>query len=209
MGSAHLRLAAVALLVGACTLGSGTSATEIRDVAGFEEVVLATTGEVVVEVTGTESLEIEAETNLLPLLTSEVQDGRLELGATGSFTAREPIVYRLTAQRLTAVTVRGSGTVRASGVQASTFAATVRGSGLVEASGDVESLAVVVDGSGEVRGGGLRATSAEVLLTGSGEVGLDVVDRLDARVDGSGRVRYLGDPVVVAEVDGSGDVGPE
>ncbi len=76
------------LLLGGCsslpggTAGSGTAKTETRPVAGFTSIELAGTGDVQVKQTGTESLTVTADDNLLPLLTTEVVDAYAE--ATGS-----------------------------------------------------------------------------------------------------------------------------
>lgn len=67
--------AVTCLALGACdelgvgTRGSGTVITESRDLSDFNEVVLQGSGEVVVTVDGTEALTIEAEDNIMPLLT--------------------------------------------------------------------------------------------------------------------------------------------
>jgi len=88
------------LVVGACSIvgerGSGTMATETRDVSGFDEIDLGGSGRVLIAVTGTESLTIEAEDNILPLLTTEVRNGRLELGAKQSISPTREIVYTIT-----------------------------------------------------------------------------------------------------------------
>jgi hypothetical protein len=60
--------------------GSGTLKSEKRDVVGFTEVAISGEGELTLSQTGQESLTIEAEDNLLPLLTSTVAHGCLTLG---------------------------------------------------------------------------------------------------------------------------------
>lgn len=98
-------LVAVVLVVTACsvTTGSGHVTTEMRQVSGFTRVELSGTGELTVEKTGTESLMISAEDNLLPLLTSEVSGDTLILGAKSNTTiyATKPITYSLTVTDLT------------------------------------------------------------------------------------------------------------
>jgi hypothetical protein len=113
----------LAVLFSGCTInigpgvrGSGNMMTETRDVKGFDEIVVNGSGDVTVDVTGTESLEVEAEDNILPLLTTEVVGGRLELGSNGSFSTTRGIHYTITAATLSGVTIRGSGNVVASDV---------------------------------------------------------------------------------------------
>jgi hypothetical protein len=66
----------IVLAVSACGIsvfgerGSGNVITESRVVSGSDEILLSGSGEVVVDVDGTESLTIEAEDNIMPLLTT-------------------------------------------------------------------------------------------------------------------------------------------
>ncbi len=55
--------------------------------SGFDQIVLMTSGDVNVEVTGKRPLVIEADDNILPLLTTQVVNGRLELGSSGPIAA--------------------------------------------------------------------------------------------------------------------------
>ena len=193
-------------LLGDGIRGSGNVVTEAREVAGFNEVVLLGSGDVVVRVTGTESLTIEAEDNIMPLLTSEVRDGRLELGSESSFSATEEITYTITAIAFDGVTVNGSADVRASGIESASFDVTVNGSGDIEPSGKTGDLTVRINGSGDFRGEDLTASTGEIDISGSGSVVVNASDQLDVSIRGSGDVVYIGDPVLRQDISGSGDV---
>jgi len=106
----------VALTMGACagpglTQGSGHVRSESRTVQGFDQVVLTGSGELTITQGGAESLTIEAEDNILPLLRSDVSGGRLTLGGkdNAGFSATQPIRYKLAVKNLHAVSVSGSG----------------------------------------------------------------------------------------------------
>src|SRR5262245_51971625 len=60
--------------------GSGNAITESRNVSDFNSVRLMGSGQLTIDVTGTESLTIKADDNLLPYLTSEVNGKQLTLG---------------------------------------------------------------------------------------------------------------------------------
>src|SRR5258705_10697028 len=73
-------LAACGLLPGSNLItGSGNVTRVDRPVSGFAAVALEGSGEVVITQGASEGLTIEAEDNLLPLITSEVKDGVLRL----------------------------------------------------------------------------------------------------------------------------------
>jgi hypothetical protein len=57
-----------------------------RDVQGFSEIVLDGGGRVAVTMTGSGSLTIEAEDNLIPDMKVEVRNGRLTIETTGPMT---------------------------------------------------------------------------------------------------------------------------
>jgi hypothetical protein len=59
--------------------GSGTLTTQSRPVSEFTEVELLGDGELSIEQTGSESLSIEAEDTILPMLRSRIANGRLIL----------------------------------------------------------------------------------------------------------------------------------
>lgn len=197
---------ALAILAAGCTVGSGDVITESRDVSGFDEIVLMTSGDVVVEVTGSESLEIEADDNVMSLLTSEVVNGRLELGSSGSFSTTRGITYTITASELVGVTISGSGNIDVSGVDTDSFQATVTGSGNIDPSGSSTSLEVTISGSGEFSGDDLESAIGDVTVSGSGEAVVNVTDNLVVRITGSGDVRYMGDPTIDQDISGSGGV---
>lgn len=200
----------LSVMLGACSLlgerGSGTMAIETRDVSGFSEIDFSGSGMVLVSVTGTESLTVEAEDNILPMLTTEVRDGRLILGASQSISPTRDIVYTVTVINLEAVTVSGSGSVAAVDVAANGFEVDISGSGTVTPEGVSERLDVSISGSGAFKGEALVSAMGTVSVSGSGEALVNVTDDLDADVSGSGTVGYIGDPTVSTSISGSGEV---
>lgn len=208
-------------------VGSGDVISESREVSGFTQIVLRGRGRVSLEVTGEESLTIEADANLMPLLTTQVEDGVLELGATEAISPSSDIVYTITVSSLEGVSVQGSGELNAPDVEAPTFEATVSGSGRLflpelsadelvvrisgsgdaELSGSTEHLELDVSGSGSYLGEGLVSTTAEVGVSGAGEAVVNVSEELEASASGSGSIVYLGDPESVeSSVSDSGEI---
>ncbi len=219
-----------ALLAGCTLIGDpGPPTTESRtisdDVTGVE---LRTSGDVTITTGREAALSITAGSNVIDLLTSDVQSGVLVLATRGivanlgqvDYEIALPAVEELTVSGSGAITVKeidgtrleitvsGSGAVRADGIGTTSVDATVSGSGSVELAGKTEALRVVVSGSGRVAGYDLAALDAEVTVSGSGRAEVDAAQSLDARVSGSGEIRYTGSAAVKSEVSGSGDVSP-
>ncbi len=202
----------VVVAVSACDIsvfgerGSGNVITESRVVTGFDEIVLSGSGRVVVDVNGTETLTIEAEDNIMPLLTTEVHNGRLELGTKSSISPSVTIIYTISATALLGVSIDGSGDVIVAGVNGDTFDAEISGSGKIKAAGTTGTLTADISGSGKYDGADLIATVATASVSGSGNAVVNATERLDADVSGSGSVEYIGDPTVSSSISGSGDI---
>ena len=202
----------VLLAVSACdgsvfgVRGSGNVITESRDVSGFSEIALFGSGTVRVDVNGTESLTVEAEDNIMPLLKTEVSNGRLELSVESSISPTTDITYTVAAVALDGVTIAGSGDVTATGIATDLFDVEISGSGRVEPTGTAASLVVEISGSGRYLGEGLEASIGTVRVSGSGEAVVNVTDDLDVDVSGSGGVQYVGEPTITESVSGSGRV---
>ena len=203
-----LALITVALLVTACsvTRGSGQLTTESRPVSGFTKVELSGTGELAIEKTGTESLSISAEDNILALLTSEVAGDTLTLGTkpNSSIVPTKPITYSLTVKDLTGLAVSGSGSVRVSNVTTTSLSIKISGSGAIAADGNVNDQDLEISGSGHYLADGLTSKAVKARISGSGTASVAAADVLDVEISGSGSLTYSGNPQVTQEISGSG-----
>ncbi len=219
----HVRFLSVALLVMAALIagcgqtfnvgntvtGSGTSKTETREVSGFHSVLISGSGTVTISVTGTESLTIEADDNILPYLTSDVSNGRLELGTkpNSSISPKVGPLYTLTVKSLDDIDLSGSANATITDLNADTFSATISGSGTIRATGRADNLTVNISGSGNFTGdAGLTSKIGSVTISGSGLVVVNASDTLKVNLTGSGNVEYIGSPVVDVQSSGSGKV---
>ena len=189
--------------------GSGNVINESRNVSGFSSVSIGGSGRLLIEQTGTESLTITADDNLLPYIKAEVGGNHLFLGLKDSLTNISPtteITYKLTVKNLRDLDVSGSGTADAKGVQADTLKIGISGSGKVSAQGGAEDLEINISGSGEYQGESMHSQRAQVDISGSGSAVVAASNKLDAVVSGSGSVAYVGNPQVNQRISGSGSV---
>jgi hypothetical protein len=208
--------------------GSGNVIRESREVSGFTGVALTGSGNLTIRQTGSESLTIEAEDNIIPKLTTEVANGRLTLGVEPNTDLRstKPINYELTVKDLNAlqtlgagqidassintdnigITNNGSGEISVANVEANNLKVTSGGSGAVKMAGKVDSQVVDISGSGRYQAEDLESQEAKVDIKGSAKATVNVIDKLDARISGSGSIEYVGDPTISQEVRGSGEL---
>lgn len=103
--------------------------------------------------------------------------------------------------------VSGSGKVKLDVTTVTKADFSVSGSGRIEASGVSASMKASISGSGRVLAANLKTDRCEVRISGSGDVEINVQKELDARISGSGSVRYSGNPSQVnSHSSGSGSV---
>jgi Putative auto-transporter adhesin, head GIN domain len=201
-------ISACSSTTGSAVTGSGNLRTESRDVGGFSTIELTGSGNVIIEQTGTESLSIEAEDNLLPDLTSDVSSGTLELGTTEGTDLQPtlPITYRVTVHDLAGLQMSGSGSVTAAGITTSAISIDISGSGDVTLAGTADDQTVTISGSGNYRAGDLATRNSTAAISGSGTITVDASDVLEAEISGSGDVSYIGDPQISQDISGSGEL---
>ena len=186
--------------------GSGNPATESREVAGFDSVSLAGVGQLIIEHTGTESLTVTADDNILPLLTSEVEDGQLRLASEGQFSTRTRIVYRLTVARLDEILVSGAAAVESSDVDADELRVALAGASAAVLAGSVDRQIVDLSGACAYLAEDLDSRVATVDMVGASVAVVRVRELLEGSVAGASVLEYFGSPQVDVTVSGASTV---
>ncbi len=209
-------------------VGSGNVVSEQRDVGDFDEITLSGVGRLHITQTGSESLTIEAEDNILPLLTSEVHGRRLVLGTEpGShFSPKKPIRFTLTVKDLSAVRLSGAGNIvipalgtpslqleisgagnmTVTGLAADSLEVTLSGAGSLTCAGEARDQETRISGAGSYHGEDLASMTARVVISGTGSAHVRVSEQLDARISGVGSIVYSGSPTVRKSVSGVGRI---
>lgn len=199
-------------------VGSGRVATETRQLAEFDEIEFRIAGDLHVVIGKPTPLQVEGDDNILPLIKTEVRDGRLVISAESSFKTKHDPEFRVTVANLKAVEIRGSGEMHVGELDNESLDLVVRGSGELHVEGKTERLAVSVRGSGDVLGSGLEAREVSVTINGSGDAEVSVTGAIDGdamvtvagsvdvAIHGSGDVRLEGETERLAvSINGSGD----
>jgi hypothetical protein len=171
-------------------VGSGRLRTETRAVRGIHAIRLVAHVSVHVVQGDKESLRIQGEDNILPLITTECENGALVVGLrqdlVNTLRPTKPVKLDLTVRELSAIDIPGSAEVESPGLRAKTFSVTIGGSGSVKLNLGAEQTRIDISGSGTVT---MRLSSAETRLTipGSGTCRLTgMTDRLWVEISGSG-----------------------
>lgn len=100
----------ISIPLGRKVTGSGQVARETRPVSGFTGVELQTVGDVTITIGEVESVVVEADDNLLPLLKTEVAGNRLliSMPANTKISTGNPIRFAITMKALENASIRKS-----------------------------------------------------------------------------------------------------
>ena len=209
--------------------GSGSVEEKAFEVSGFSSVDLATVGKLVVETGEVETLQVEAEENLLEYFEIQVQNGELEISdrENVNLVPTKGVFFYLTVKALDTITISGLGDVELPAIEAPQFSVEISGGGNVDIEeltadvldveisgvgdlsvdgGTVGQQVIVITGGGNYTARHLESAVADVQVNGLGKATVRVSDRLDVTISGGGSVEYFGDPDVDQDVSGVGHV---
>jgi len=208
--------------------GSGKLQQQTREVASFNGLAMNLPGQVTLRLGERESVSIEADDNLLPLIDTVVENGTLRIRGSKRNTSLRSSKLKIvvTARQVERISVGGSGNVEARGLHgdklrfdvggsgsitateldSGALAVSIGGSGSFHGSGKTQQLTASIGGSGQIEAGRLAANTVQVSIGGSGAADVWASDALSVNIGGSGEVRYVGDPALSRSIQGSGGV---
>ncbi len=210
--------------------GSGNIITEARDVAGFNRIELSGRGNLLIDQSGDESLNIEAEDNIIDRIETVVEGNTLKIRFKREWSIRQlwptkDINYHLTVADIEHIGISGSGYIETEnistdeltigingsgkgslGVSVKKLDLNVSGSGRFVFKGTAEEQKVNINGSGNYDAKDLASKKAEFRTSGSGKGIINASDELSVNISGSGNVRYIGSPVISQKISGSGSI---
>jgi hypothetical protein len=201
----------VAPLAAGCRLheqvaGSGKRAREKREISAFTSI--STEGAYQIEVVSQQALglEIEADDNILPLITTDVSNGVLHIKSKRSFSVSRPIVLKISTPNIEAISASGAGSVEVSNLKNDKFEIDSNGAPSIKVSGETGTIDIEANGAGNVDARRLRAAKGTVEANGVAKIQVSARDELNVTVSGPASVVYSGDPKLNKTVNGPGSV---
>jgi len=207
--------------------GNRDLATEQRSALPFSEVVSSGSFHVTIIPATETRIEVKAESNLLPYLSTTSNGTTLTLRFNEGYRIHEhyPVEVFIYMPVLRSVSLSGSGTVDCGSFSADrvyvnisgsghitgdfetgNLYATVSGSGNLDVKGFAVNTWLTVSGSGHIYAQMLEQQNCNAMISGSGNIITNVSDMLNATISGSGNVWYLGNPEISKHISGSGSV---
>jgi hypothetical protein len=187
--------------------GNGMPARDERMMATVPGLEVNGTITVDVRVGPATSLVVEADSNLLPFVSTELRGDHLVIEKTRSFRTNHPVRVTYTVPRLTDVRHNGSGHLTVQDLNGTPLVVAEQGSGALLLTGRVASLNAALNGSGNIDAETLQSGGGTVSMSGSGRlvVGQMQGEHVTANLNGSGQLRVAGAVHrLVARSNGSG-----
>jgi hypothetical protein len=187
--------------------GSGVRKTETRELSPFKAIDMEGAVEVQAVCQKAQSLSIEGDDNILPLIQLEVRDGVLSIRTEHSYNSREGVIVRLSVPNLESVKSTGAGKFRIQNLKNDSFEVRSTGASQVTVNGETKAVEIHSTGAGSIDAHNLHAQKANVTSTGAASVDVYASEQLDVTVSGVGKVSYGGDPKIINKtVNGAGTV---
>lgn len=208
-------------------VGSGKTIVETREVFGFDRIFFSGSGNLYITQGGEESLKIEAEDNIVSLLTTEVTDGNLYISfkEMPNIRSTKPVNLYAKVKKLQEIHLSGSGTISSQHLDVQTLKVNVSGSGNTDLTLFGNKLIAILSGSGKfimkgavniqdiwISGSGiyeanlLQSKISNINVSGAGRVLVNVQDDMNVRISGAGSVYYIGNPKITQSIAGSGKI---
>jgi hypothetical protein len=190
--------------------------TQDRHLTGFSAVSVAGSYDVYITQGSSESVKVDAPSEVIDRIVTEVQGGVLKIYTKDNthfdWNVNKKMIVYVSIKDVNAVSLAGSGDVffkdglrapslkvklTGSGditgkVEVKELESSIGGSGDITLTGRAENSTVSVVGSGDFTGSNLVTTNTRVKVAGSGDARVNANDKIDASVVGSGDVHYTG-----------------
>lgn len=105
------------------------------------------------------------------------------------------------------IEISGSGKIIIDSLNVVNFTTTVEGAANIEInSGTVQKATYDISGAGKIAAFALQASEVTTSVSGAAKADLTALKTLDINIDGAGKIKYKGHPVVTKDIEGAGSV---
>ncbi|MBW1655687.1 head GIN domain-containing protein [Flavobacterium quisquiliarum] len=211
--------------------GNGKITTETRTTGDYDSIKIAGFFDVDLVAGKEGKITIKGEENLLQAIKVEVEGNELkvyvERGTQIRSSSGKKIEVTIPFEKIGVVTLSGSGNVRAKdkiksdnltaklsgsgnfdlNIESNDFDLALSGSGNATLKGTTNSFTSKISGSGNINASELKSKIVDANISGSGNSKITCNESITARVSGSGKIKYLGNPEKRdVKVSGSGSI---
>ena len=172
--------------------------TETRTVAPFHAIELAGIAEAEVQVGPAQHVEVVADDQAVPHITTTVVDGKLVIDDRDLHHCHECKV-RITMPALDALSLSGTGGIAATGIATNALGVAMSGTGSIQVSGNAVTVSYAMAGTGNIDAKNLSAKSANIAMNGAGEIAARASGDANVEFGGVGSIDVYGHPKLMTK----------
>ncbi|MRI62864.1 DUF2807 domain-containing protein [Ornithobacterium rhinotracheale] len=206
--------------------GNGQIVQENYKFTDFEKLNISGSMDVIYHKSNSYSVKVTTDENIQPYVLIAERNKTLDIKLKSGSYSYKKLLVEVYAPDLSVVELKGSGDFKANDkITTNEFWGSISGSGNfkgnlncekikmsisgfgdIQIEGETHDLIVDISGSGNFDGKKLQSKIADIKVSSSGDASVFVTESLNAAINGSGDIRYLGDPHFSTKILGSGSV---
>ncbi|WP_347361328.1 GIN domain-containing protein [Vibrio vulnificus] len=203
----HISLLTMFLISGPLAFANGNLAESKIPTCDYTTLTINVPSTVKLVARGESSGSVKGVNKELDALKYSCSNGKFEISTKAKVAIKDGYMFELANGSLSKLTLNGAQKVEITELAAKNFHLAVNGAGKSSLLGQVEHLSVSLSGAAQVDASALESQTGKVKVNGSGLVRLNVSSELNAKVNGSGRIEYIGEPKSLeAKVNGVGSI---
>jgi hypothetical protein len=210
-----------------CERGSGNTKIYEVVIPSVKGIDINVSGDVFITKGSEQSITIETDENIFPLLITNNNYGLLNVENDKSICPTK-LIIRMTIPEVNRVLINGSGNITVNdnfetngfkaeingsgnigikNLKANSMNFSIDGSGDIDATGNSDITRAEIDGSGNINLAGLNSRVGFANINGRGDIRISIIDELYAEINGSGSIGYKGKPNIYrSNLQGSGSI---
>lgn len=186
--------------------GAGPVVRDERPAAGVRAVEYGAFGNLEIVQGDDEGLTVMAQSNILPNIVSAIDGDTMRIYFDGNIHPTYGLQMRLTVRELHSIVAGGAGNISVSRLSGDSLSVKISGGNSVTVAGKVYEQDVTLSASGSYDGSALESQRATVTIDGFASAVVRVDEQLRANISGNGSVEYFGQPRVIDDITGFGQV---
>ncbi len=206
--------------------GEGEIKTEKRSLESFNKIDFRGKGQVALITGDKYAVRVETHENLLPLIETNVENGRLKITFAKRLRSKNKIRFYITAPEYNEIYVSGGVEIKSAGrlvseeleldfsgasegileLETSKLETSISGAGEMTFSGSADYHKITISGAGKIKALDLKTEITQLKISGAGDAEIHATEELKVKISGAGDVVYKGDPEIEKRISGAGSI---
>jgi hypothetical protein len=203
-------LVALSATTAACDLvgtrGEGAVKSETRQTGTFSRVESGGGVHVSIGIGDASALEVRAQGNLLPLITTEVVDGTLRIRSSKGYTTSEKVEVILATPQLEGIVLSGGSRGSVEGLASDAFDVELTGGSVLTAAGTAGAVTLHLSGGSVAELDALTAATISADLSGGSRAEVRATDLVNGSATGGSNVSVAGGASTTVDTTGGSEV---